>query len=260
MSDALETLLRDDTSTTLFQPIYDVSGARFDVWAVEALTRGPAGTHFEPAPIFFDYVRHRREEVRVDRWCIAAAFARYVSLAISARLTVNVHASTLERDSTFASYIESAAVATDLDPTVLIVELVESSPYFAASRVLTVLRDLRSLGVSIAIDDVGAGHGNFRTILDAQPEYLKIDRYFVAGAAADARRRSIITSIVQVARDFGALVVGEGVDDPADLIVLREMNVPLVQGFLLAMPVAQPRLDVLEAALLLHPDLERREA
>lgn len=264
MSDALESVLQGDLSSTLFQPIYDVRGPSFEVWAVEALTRGPAGTHLEPAPIFFDYVRHRREEVRVDRWCIASAFARYAALAIPTRLSVNVHASTLERDTGFAAFIESAAVATGLEPSKLIVEIIEHSPYFAASRILAVLRDLRSLGVSIAIDDVGAGHGNFRTILDAQPEYLKIDRYFVAGAAGDARRRSLIASAVQIARDFGAMVVGEGLEEVADLIVLREMTVPLLQGFLLAMPRSEPCFDALQAEDLLQSDsrynLERREA
>lgn len=264
MSDALESLLQSDASSTLFQPIFDVRGAMFEVWAVEALTRGPAGTHFEPASIFFDYVRHRREEVRVDRWCIGSAFARHAALAISTRLSVNVHASTLERDTGFASFIESAAVATDIDPSRLIVEIGEHSPYFSAPRILSALRDLRSLGVAIAIDDVGAGHGNFRTILDAQPEYLKLDRYFVAGAATDARRRSLIASTVQIARDFGALVVGEGLEDVADLVVLREMDVPLVQGFLLAMPEAEPRFESVDAEHLLRSDvpyqLERREA
>lgn len=262
MNSALESLLRGEASSTVFQPIYDIRAEPFGVWAVEALTRGPAGTHFEPASIFFDYVRLKREEVRVDRWCIATAFARYEALAVRTRLSVNVHASTLERDPAFASFIESAAVATDLDPSTLIIEIVEHSPYFDSSRILRVLRDLRSLGAAIAIDDVGAGQANFRAILDAQPEYLKIDRYFVAGAATDPRRRSLIASTAQIAKDFGALIIGEGVEDAADLTMLREMNVPLVQGFLLAMPEAQPSFDPVDAGVLLsrRSQTEWREA
>jgi EAL domain-containing protein (putative c-di-GMP-specific phosphodiesterase class I) len=263
LTGVLDVMLRGDTSSTLFQPIYDVEGERFEVWAVEALTRGPAGTHFEPAPIFFDYVRLKREEVRVDRWCIASAFVRHASLNTSTHLSVNVHASTLERDPSFASFVESAAVTSDIDPAVLIIEIVEHSPYFDSSRILRALRDLRSLGAAIAIDDVGAGHANFRTILDAEPEYLKLDRYFVAGAAGDTLRQALIASTVQIARDFGALIIGEGVDDPADLIVLRDMNVPLVQGYLLAMPEARPSLAPVDVARLLRSgppcDLERSE-
>lgn len=244
VSNSLETLLSH--SSTLFQPIYDVRDRPFGVWALEALTRGPAGTHFEPAAILFDYVRLKREEVFADHWCITSAFARFASLDLPTRLSVNVHASTLERDQGFASFIESAATATNVDPATLILEIVEHAPYYDASRILSVLRDLRTLGVAIAIDDVGAGHCNFRTILDTQPDYLKIDRYFVAGAATDPQRRALIASAIQIARDFGALLVAEGVNDSSDLQTLRAMNVPLIQGFLLASPEAHPTLGSVE--------------
>ena len=52
---------------------------------------------------------------------------------------------------------------------------------------------------------------------------------------------------MQIAREFGALVIGEGVDDPLDLMTLRELNVPLIQGFLLGMPEAQPRFEPVTA-------------
>jgi EAL domain-containing protein (putative c-di-GMP-specific phosphodiesterase class I) len=236
-------MLQGGNSSTVFQPIYERSDEQYQVWALEALTRGPVGTHFECASIFFDYVRRKGEEVRVDRWCVASAFARYAALGVTSRLSVNVHACTLERDPAFASFIESAAVATTVDLSRLIVEIVEQSPYFDSSRMLTAFRDLRSLGAKIAVDDVGLGHGNFRTILDAQPEYLKIDRHFVSGAAKDRQRQSLIASTVRIADDFGARIVGEGVDNLADLETLRELNVSLVQGYLLARPAAEPSGD-----------------
>ena len=238
-------------SATLFQPIYDVRGDdRFDIWAVEALTRGPAGTHFEAAPILFDYIRIKGEEVRADRWCLGAALTRHAAGGARTRLSVNVHASTLERDPSFASFVESAAAAASLDPSILILELVEQTPYFDSSRILRAVRDLRALGVAIAIDDVGLGHGNYRTILDVHPQYLKIDRYFVDGVSRDPRRQSLMRSVLQIANDFGSLLVGEGVDDPADLVTLRAMGVPLLQGYLLGRPHKQPQLAPLECGSL----------
>ena len=257
MTDSLDRMLLSGTSA-LFQPIFDVRGDRFEVYAVEALTRGPAGTHFEQASIFFDYVRLKREEVRVDRSCIAAALARYAALSCAARLSLNVHASTLERDASFVSFLESTTVAVDVDPSRLIIEIIEQSAYFDVARLVRVVRNLRSLGAAIAIDDVGVGHGNFRTILDTHPEYLKIDRYFVSGAAGDARRRSLIASTVRIANDFGAMVVGEGVEEAGDLCVLRDMGVPLVQGYLLATPERNPALGSIEPHFVLP--FQRREA
>ena len=260
MTVVIDHLFDSEKSATLFQPIYDVRGDEFLVWAVEALTRGPAGTHFESAPILFDYVRLKGEEVRADRWCLSSAVARYAASGASARLSVYVLASTLERDPSFPLFVESVAAASAIDPSTLILELVEHAPYFDASRILRSLGDLRSLGVTVAIDDVGLGYGNFRAILDVRPEYLKIDRYFVAGVAGDALRQSLIRSAVQIANDFGALVVGEGLDDPADLAVMRDMGVPLIQGFLLGRPERQPDLAPIRAASTLapqHPLFER---
>jgi len=251
VSETLDQMLRSGTST-LFQPIFDVrNDERFPVWAVEALTRGPAGTHFEPAPIFFDYIRLKREETRADRWCIATAFARYAMLSHDVRVSVNVHATTLERDAGFVTFIESTAVAVDLDPSKIIIEIIEQSPYFDSARLISVVRSLRSLGVEIAVDDVGVGHGNLRTILDAHPDYLKIDRYFVAGCVRDPRRRSLIELTVRMASDLGAIVIGEGVEDPDDFCVLRDIGVPLMQGYLLAVPDRRPSLDPIAPYLVL---------
>jgi EAL domain-containing protein (putative c-di-GMP-specific phosphodiesterase class I) len=136
----------------------------------------------------------------------------------------------------------------------LIIEIVEQSPYFNSARMRSAVADLRSLGVAIAVDDVGLGHGNFRTILDTSPEYLKIDRYFVAGVADDPRRRSIISSAVRIARDFGALVVAEGIEDPADLATLRELDITLMQGYLLGMPASNPNLATLNVDMLAEAD------
>ncbi len=75
-------------------------------------------------------------------------------------------------------------------------------------------------------------------MLDAQPDYLKVDRYFVHGARGDAQRRAVLDSIAQLAAKLGARTVGEGVEDAADLGTLREFGIDLAQGNLLARPLA----------------------
>lgn len=260
----IEFLLEGEGLSTLFQPIFDISGDEYEVWGVEALTRGPAGTHFERASVLFDYVRMKHEEVAADRQCIAAAFAARTHLLPRGipRLTLNVHAGTLERDRTFASYLETLARAHDVDTSTLVVEIVEQSTYFDSSHLAVALTDLRSFGVRIAVDDLGLGHGNYRLILDASPDYLKLDRYFVNGCADDDHRRVLICSVQQIAANFGAAVIAEGVERREDLLVLREMGIPLVQGYLLAVPGAPPSLQVghsLQSLIDTNSDLNLKE-
>lgn len=239
----IEHLLEPGSLRVVFQPIVDFSDEAPVVCAVEALTRGPAGGQFERAPVLFDYVRLKREEVRFDRHCLAGALAAAGQFT-GVRVHVNVHAATLERDPGFPGYVEAAAEVCDFDPARLMIELVEQSPYFEAGRLLEAVRRLRLLGVQIAMDDVGLGNSNYRMIVDAHPDCLKIDRYFVSGCASDRYRRSVIRSIRQIGRDFGATVIAEGVESEEDLQTLRDAGVTLGQGFLFARPAARPSIDL----------------
>ena len=254
MSEVMDHLLAPDVVQMVFQPIVEIAHGQRRLWAVEALARGPAGTHFEQASVLFDYVRLKREETRMDRRCAAEAIARVSAFTDSVpRLTVNIHASTLERDRGFATFLESAIVAADFDPTRVIVEIVEQGHYFAAVRLGAALAELRALGVRIAVDDLGLGNGNFRTVLDVRPEYLKIDRYFVHGCASDANRRSLLRSAMQIASDFGAVVIAEGIENESDLSVLTDLGITLVQGFLLGRPEPVPVLNRISMAAPLVP-------
>jgi EAL domain-containing protein (putative c-di-GMP-specific phosphodiesterase class I) len=249
MSDTISLLLGGDALSTLFQPIFDISGPELAVWAVEALTRGPAGTHFEQASVLFDYIRLKQEEVAADRQCIAAAFAargRLLPRSVP-RLTLNVHAGTLERDHSFPAFLEGLAHRHGIDTRSLVVEIIEQSTYFDSKHLIAALNELRALGIQISIDDLGLGHGNYRLILDANPDYLKLDRYFIHGCANDGHRRALIESVQQIAANFGAAVIAEGVERMEDLVTLATMGVPLVQGYLLAVPGAPPNLDVAES-------------
>lgn len=237
----VEHLLEPGALSLVFQPIVDFSGPEPVLCAVEALTRGPSGSQLERAPVLFDYVRLKREEVRFDRRCVATALAAASSLPV-VTLSVNVHAATLERDESFARYVETAAAANDFDPAHLMIELVEQSSYFDRDRMLDAVGRLRFIGVRIALDDVGLGSGNYRTIIDARPDCLKIDRYFITGCATDRYRRSIFRSLHHVAEEFGATVIAEGVESEADLETLREIGITRAQGYLFGRPDDPPSL------------------
>jgi len=63
-----------------------------------------------------------------------------------------------------------------------------------------------------------------------------VDRYFVAGCHRDFHRRAVLASIEQLAGPFGARVVAEGVEDPADMDTLKRIGISLVQGYLFGEP------------------------
>jgi len=189
-------------------------------------------------------VRLKRQEIVVDRACIAAGLRNLPHLDGEVRISINVHASTLGRDPSFTEFLAETCRDTRIPPSRVTVEIVEHAPPWDSEAFLRALASLRQLGTSIALDDVGLGQSNFKMLLDASPEFLKLDRYFVDGCHADAKRRAVIGSIEELARRFGARVIAEGVETEEDLLTVRALGVSLVQGFLFSKPLSALELTV----------------
>jgi EAL domain-containing protein (putative c-di-GMP-specific phosphodiesterase class I) len=233
---AISTILETDGINVVFQPIFHVAGDKPSLCAYEALSRGPRDTHFERADVLFNYVRLNHDEVRVDRHCLATAIAEGAELTKSAFLTLNVHASTIERDADLPRYVGELCARYGVDPRHLIFELVEQSPFGEDGRLIPALARFREMGIRIALDDVGLGHCNYQAILDVGPDFLKIDRYFVQNCTTDPRRQALLRSIISLAADFGATVVAEGIERDDELATVRSLGIAYGQGYLLGHP------------------------
>jgi len=233
----LAELLHSDAVRPYVQPIFRFGPNRRALVGVECLSRGPEGTPFEPADVLFAYARRKRAEDILDRHCISLALHAASGIPKEVRISVNVHASTLGRSADFAEWLRSCAASNAIPLDQLTVEIVEHSPVWNKADFLRELAELRDSGVKIALDDIGLGHSNYQMILDAHPDYLKIDRYFIHGCGSDPDRRAVVASIVKLARDLGGLVVAEGAENQDDLEALASMGIELAQSFLLSPPL-----------------------
>lgn len=238
----LDQILAPHGLSVVFQPVVDVTSKTPRLHGLECLTRGPQRTNAARAAVMFEYVRRKHMEPAVDRACILAALREAASLPGVPSLALNVHASTLGRDKTIVAFCADAAASTGIHPARLTFEIVEHTHYWDGLTFAHALHELRAWGAKIALDDVGLGHSNYRMMLEVRPEYLKIDRYIVHGAATDPHRRAVLESVTQLARKLGGRVVGEGVEDAADLATLRELGIDLIQGYLLATPLTTTEL------------------
>ena len=231
-------LLSPGGLTPMFQPIMRTSTAPASLHAYECLTRGPARTNLEQADVLFEYVRRKRIEAPADRACVTAALQAASAIPSSPHLSINVHASTLATDGEFSNMLARVAGESGIATARLTVEIVEHSPALDTSAFLRGLERLRALDISIALDDVGLGESNYKMILDADPDYLKIDRYFISHWETAPRRRAIVESIADLAHRFGAEAIAEGVERPEELEALRGLGIDLIQGYLFSKPVS----------------------
>ena len=101
---------------------------------------------------------------------------------------------------------------------------------------LRVLTALRSLGTEIAIDDFGTGYASLSYLRRIPASVVKVDRSFIAEIDTDERTRSIVESIVGMARALGLTLVAEGIETAAQLAVVRELDFDIGQGYYFARP------------------------
>jgi EAL domain-containing protein (putative c-di-GMP-specific phosphodiesterase class I)/CheY-like chemotaxis protein len=230
----MEQVLRPGALRIEFQPMVTVHDGGADLYALEALTRGPRGTTMERPDVLFEYARRKGQETELDMLCIGAALAEAAILPGQPHISLNVHGTTLCNVPHFARTLLAAAHGHGISARRLMLEIVEHRAAWGIQALRATLDDLRSAGVRIAIDDLGVGASNYHMFIDCRPDHLKIDRYIVNGCSNDPYRIAVLRSIVALASACGARPIAEGVERKDDLAAVRELGIDCVQGWLYA--------------------------
>jgi EAL domain-containing protein (putative c-di-GMP-specific phosphodiesterase class I) len=123
-------------------------------------------------------------------------------------------------------------------------EITESVPLSHYRHCHGMLKELRTRGMSLAIDDLGAGYSNMKYIADLAPEVVKLDRQLVANLRTGSRMHKLVTSIVRMCDDLNARVVAEGIETPDELRAVIDTGARYGQGYLFARPAfPAPKVD-----------------
>jgi len=150
---------------------------------------------------------------------------------IMLNVAVNVSTSNL-LDLAFPHQVMRLLKESDLSPSMLAIEVTESSLMQDRVRCLDVLHRLRAIGIKISVDDYGTGHSSLAYLKDLPADELKLDRTFVQGMAEDPKVSAIVESTVALAHALDLSIVAEGVETDDDLDRLRQFDVDVVQGYL----------------------------
>lgn len=126
-------------------------------------------------------------------------------------------------------------------PSNLAFELLETIDFDGFDpHVAWTLDALREIGVSIEIDDFGSGRASLTTLLQIQPDRLKIDRSIVAGALSNsAGAQSMIRAIGTMANGLGIAMTAEGIETKEQSDLMRDLGCDVLQGYLYGQPMAR---------------------
>ncbi len=233
-----------------FQPVVDMTTSA--PWGYEALVRWRHRSHGILGPeSFVPLAEELGLSADLDRWVLNEACRQVVDLGIrlptGCHLSVNLCPAQLQVP-TWPHTVQEALTLTGLDPGRLVLEVSERAVTDDAERLPGILDELRALGVSIALDDFGAGITSLAQLGELTLDYLKIDKRFVSKLARGSPFLAIVEGVTGMAGTLGISVIAEGIETETQRLLLLASGCRLGQGFHLARP--QPLRSQARAATL----------
>lgn len=224
--------------STAFQPIVE-TGTGCPV-GYESLLRGPAGTPLANPGRLFNEAGYLPDDVRLrlDRACIDSAVRTGRNLPESALLFINILGSTVIQLTSVLDEFLALLQELRLSPGRVVFEVSETTSRGMTDDLSGAIDRLQRVGVRVALDDVGVRSPYLYHLLCLEPEFVKLDRLFVHGIDREPRKQLLVDSMARMADRMGAQLIAEGIETAEEFETMRQLKVPMSQGFYLGHPRA----------------------
>jgi diguanylate cyclase (GGDEF)-like protein len=219
--EAVMRLIEEGRLQTLFQPIWNLDAKV--LLGVEALTRPDPSYGLSGPAEAFDIAEQIGRVHQLDVLCVENALRLAPELHPGVLLFLNLSPLTLDLDAEADAWLAPAVERAGLTPQSVVVEVTERFGG-RTDRVIKRLRCLRDQGFKIAVDDVGTGNSGLEMLSKIDAEFVKLDRSIITAAATEPSARAVLMAMATFARQTGAFVIAEGIEDEDVLQFLRAIN------------------------------------
>jgi sensor c-di-GMP phosphodiesterase-like protein len=235
---AIEQALKAGEFVPYYQPIVDIATGRLRGAEVLVRWRKPDGTIVLPATfiplaeqsgIILDLTRALMRQVSKD---LGRALADRPHL----RISFNVIAQHFV-DEEIVHDVSEIFKHSPLRLSQIVLEMTERQPIESLTETRRVIAALQGLGVTVAIDDVGTGHGGLSYMLKLGVDVIKIDKMFVDSIGIDGNSTAIVQTLIDLAQSLRMDVVAEGVETFEQVNYLRQLGIRAAQGHVFAPPL-----------------------
>lgn len=217
--------------TFAFQPIVDTVEKK--VIAFEALIRSPSGG--SPQDLFSSMAKDELYEV--DLLSKESAFIRAKQIGlVNRKVSVNLLPGSLVSLPDGVDRLLALVAAAGLVPEQVVVEVTEDEIISNFTEFQVAIDKLKAAGISLAIDDFGAGFAGLSLLSQFQPDKLKIDRKIITGIHRSGARQAIVQAILNCCASLEITVIVEGVEQVEEWAWLQAAGARYFQGFLFARP------------------------
>ena len=204
----------------------------------EALLRWkhPTRGHVSPAD-FIPIAEETGAILQIGSWVLKTACYEAVNWTQPLTIAVNVSAVQLY-DPSFVRELHQILLETGLPPRRLELEITETALVRDFTRALAMLRQVKAIGVRIAMDDFGTGYSSLSNLRAFPFDKIKIDGSFIKSVDSNSQAATIVRAVLGLGRGLGLPVLAEGVETEAELRFLQNESCDEVQGYLLGRPGA----------------------
>jgi diguanylate cyclase (GGDEF)-like protein/PAS domain S-box-containing protein len=222
-----------------YQPRINVRTGR--IVAAEALLRwrAPQGGLYRPAR-FITVAENTGLIVPIGKWVLRTACDQARSWQIQGLRSIVISVNVSPRQFREGDLVQSVAEALEqsgLAARFLQLELTESMMMGDAEKYIAMLRELKQMGVQLAVDDFGTGYSSLSYLKRFPVDHLKIDRAFVKDIASDPDDGAIVQTIIALGHKLGMRIVAEGVESEEQREYLYRSRCDEMQGFYFSKPL-----------------------
>jgi diguanylate cyclase (GGDEF)-like protein len=240
LEDELNSALQERQLFLMYEPIYDLRTRR--VAGLEAVIRWmhPKRGIIPPAD-FIPLAEEAGLIVPIGRWALEEACVRGAAWNVAGHqvgVSVKVSANQLNRDG-FATDVRRALQQSGIEPSMLTLEVAETTVIRDLAVSAERLQELKRLGVRIAIDDFGgSGYARHSDLQRLPLDYLKVDRNSLAASDDEDYRNWLLEAILIVGRELSVTVIATGIDTAEQMVALQGMGCTMAQGAFAGNPLA----------------------
>ncbi|HEX2716474.1 MAG TPA: GGDEF domain-containing phosphodiesterase [Gemmatimonadaceae bacterium] len=228
--DDLRTSLRDRAVYVDYHPI--VVAQTRKIFGYEALARGVMRSLRSPE-VMFDVAAQADMIWELSRLCRARALEGIETrLGPGELLFINVD----PHDFTDPDFTEREVA----DPSRVVIEITERTAIKDYPKFRERLKAFRDIGYRFAVDDAGSGYAGLGSIANLEPDFIKLDISLISAIDTNFIKQNLVETMVKFAEEHDAMVIAEGVERAEELETVKQLGVPLVQGFFLHRPDLVP--------------------
>jgi len=204
----------------------------------EVLLRNTDHAGYASIQDFFDDAYGERMLYAVDLWLREKAICKFKSLEFhrACRLFYNIDNRALLMPDYEAGNTSRILEQHNLPTGTMCFELSERHQFECFTSIKTTLNKYKHQGYRIAIDDFGTGFSGLQLLYHSEPDYIKIDRFFIAGISADPRKKLFVLKMLTLAHTLGIAVIAEGIESAEEFHVCKDIGCDYVQGYLIQEP------------------------